>query len=172
MSTSIPPQDRKGDRTKEKETPINTTAPRAGRTLYKYQLHWHVLLVHFPISFFVGSFGFMALHLITRNSCFALAAFISLIAGATIMIPTTVTGWITWKNRYQGIRGKIFLRKIRISYAMIAISILLVIYQTVVPIDFLDISHNFFHALYFLGVIMLLLGAVAEGYYGGRLNHR
>ena len=169
MSSSIPPGGESGDN--PKETP-KSTSPPSGRTQYKYQLHWHTLLVHFPISFFVGAFGFMALHLITQNSCFQLAAYVAMIAGAAIMIPTTITGWTTWKNRYQGVRGKLFLRKIRISYAMLAISILLVIYQAVVPIEFLDVLHNVFHAIYFIGVTLLLLGAAAEGYYGGRLTHR
>lgn len=96
----------------------------------------------------------------------------SLIAGAAVMIPTMATGWNTWKNHYQGIRGKLFLRKIRISHAMLAISTLLVIYQAVVPIEFLDVLHNIFHALHFIGLTLLLLGALAEGYYGGQLNHR
>src|SRR4030042_4191146 len=148
MSTSTPPEGGTGDSQRAKEVTTSTATPGAGRTAYKYQLHWHVLLVHFPISFFVGAFGFMALHLITQNSCFSLAAFVSLIAGAAVMIPTTVTGWTTWKNRYQGIRGKLFLRKIRISYAMLAISIILVIYQSLFPINFLDILHSVGHALY------------------------
>lgn len=168
MSSSIPHGGESGGNPKETLKSTSTS----GRAQYRYKLHWHVLLVHFPISFFVGSFGFMALHLITQNSCFQLAAYVSMIAGAAIMIPTTLTGWTTWKSRYQGIRGKLFLRKIRISYAMLAISIILVIYQTFFPIEFLDISHRVEHAFYFFGVTLLLLGAVAEGYYGGRLTHR
>ena len=155
-----------------KAPPAGTFKAPAGRTQYKYKMHWHVLLVHFPISFFVGSFGFMALHLITRKYCFHLAAYVSLIAGATIMIPTTLTGWRTWKNRYQGIRGKLFLRKIWISFVMIAISIALVAYQTLFPSEFLDIFNKIHHAIYFIGMTLLLLGAIAEGYYGGRLTHR
>lgn len=172
MNSSIPPANGSGGSPKMKGTPINTPAAPAGRSQFKYKLHWHVLLVHFPISFFVGSFGFMALHLITKDSCFQLAAYVALIAGAIVMIPTTLTGWTAWKNRYQGIKGKIFLRKIRISYAMLAVSIILVIYQTLFPIEFLDILYSVKHLFYFIGMTLLLLGAVAEGYYGVRLNHK
>ena len=135
-------------------------------------MHWHVLLVHFPIASFLGSFTFMSLHLLTRNSCFALAAYVSLIAGAIIMLPTTATGWITWKKNYKGSMGKLFLNKIRISFGMIGLSIVLVIYQTILPFDVLDVSHRLGHFLYFGGVTLLMMGAAAEGYYGGRLHHR
>lgn len=172
MGASIPSSGGNGDRTKEKEATISSPAPRAGHTAYRYQIHWHLLLIHFPISAFLGSYVFMVLHLILQTSCFELAAYVALIAGAVVMIPTTVTGWTTWKKKYQGIRGKIFARKINISFAMIAISIVLVIYRSIFVTGRLDILHNIWHVLYFLGATLLFLGAVEEGYYGGRLNHR
>ncbi|HCG99780.1 MAG: hypothetical protein A2074_06090 [Candidatus Aquicultor primus] len=146
--------------------------PTSGSTEIKYKMHWHVLLVHFPIASFLGSFTFMSLHLLAKNSCFDLAAYVSLIAGAIVMLPTTMTGWITWKHRYKGFTGKLFLNKIRISFGMIFLSIVLVIYQTVYPFDFLDVRNRLNHTLYFGGVTLLMMGAAAEGYYGGRLHHR
>ena len=143
-----------------------------GRAKVKYRIHWHVLLIHFPISAFLGSFVFISLHLFTRTYCFALAAYVSLIAGAIVMLPTAATGWFTWKGRYKRFKGKMFLYKIRISLAMIVVSIALVIFQTVFPFSSLDIRHNIWHAIYFTGVTLLMLGAMAEGYYGGRLHHR
>ncbi|HOG17017.1 MAG TPA: hypothetical protein PLB96_06700 [Syntrophales bacterium] len=137
-----------------------------------HRMHWHVVLTHFPISAFLGSFTFMALHLATENACYALAAYVSLIAGAAVMIPTTMTGWIAWKKNYRGARGTLFVRKIWISYAMIIISIALVLYQSLFPIGKLDIWHFWGHFFYFSGVVLLFLGAAAEGYYGGRLSHR
>lgn len=153
-------------------SPAPPSTPPSGSTKIKYKMHWHVLLVHFPISFFLGSFIFMSLHLLAENSCFALAAYVSLIAGAIVMLPTAATGWITWKKNYKGSKGKLFLNKIRISFGMIALSIALVIYQTAFPFGLLDISHRLDHFLYFIGVTLLMMGAIAEGYYGGRLHHR
>jgi len=172
MSSSLPPASENGDTLKARESPVNTTTSQGSKTTLKYQVHWHVLLVHFPISAFLGSFGFMVLHLITQTNCYELAAYVALIAGAIVMIPTTLSGWTAWKNRYKGIRGKIFTRKIRIAYAMMAISIVLVIYRSVIIVENLDILHNLWHFFYFLGTTLLFFGAVAEGYYGGRLNHR
>jgi uncharacterized membrane protein len=151
---------------------MSTATPSTGRSIIKYKLHWHVVFTHFPVSFFIGSFGFMILHLFTHTSCFELAAYIGLIVGAVAMIPTTLTGWFTWKGRYKGLKSKLFLNKIRISYAMIAISFAVVIYRSIFQFESLDIAHNLWHAIYFTGVVLLAIGAFAEGYYGGRLNHR
>lgn len=148
---------------------MSTATP--GKAVSKYRMHWHVTFTHFPVSFFVGSVGFMLLHLFTHASCFELAAYVSLIAGAAVMIPTTLTGWFTWKGQYKGLRGRLFLYKIRISIAMIAISFLLVIYRALFEIEFLDVLHNVWHAVYFVGLVALVAGSIAEGYYGGRLNH-
>jgi uncharacterized membrane protein len=151
---------------------MSETALKTGNSVTKYKVHWHVLFTHFPVAFFMGSMGFMLLHVFTHTSCFELAGYVVLIAGAVSMVPTTLTGWYTWKGRYQGLKGKLFLTKIRISFAMLTISFALVIYRAISQFVFLDIAHNVWHALYFTGVILLTVGSVAEGYYGGRLNHR
>ena len=149
------------------------TSPQpGGDTAAGHKMHWHVALTHFPISAFMGSFAFMALHVMTQHQCYSLAAYVSLIAGAVVMIPTTLTGWFDWKNRYKGARVKLFLYKIRIAYAMMVVSIAMVVYQSMFPIGLLDIWHIYGHLFYFAGVALLFLGAAAEGYYGGRLNHR
>lgn len=155
---------------------MNSTPPSgrasSGRSRTKYKIHWHVALIHFPISFFLGAFIFMALHLLTGNSCYASGAYISLVTGTVFLLPATLTGWMTWKRTYRGIKGKLFLNKIRISYGMLALSIALVIFQTIFPFHVLEAFHSVRHFLYFSGVTLLMLGAIAEGYYGGRLHHR
>jgi hypothetical protein len=150
----------------------STQIRSANQVEYKYKWHWHVLLIHFPISAFLGSFAFMVLHLITQTSCFELSAFVALIIGAFVMIPTTISGWTTWKKSYKGYRSKIFLSKIRISFTMIAISVALIVYRAIFVTDVIDPRHEIWHVLFYIGGTLLFLGAVAEGYFGGRLNHR
>jgi len=75
-------------------------------------MHWHVVLTHFPISFFMVSAGFMVLHMFTLTGCFEIAAFLSLLAGTVMLIPTAATGWSTWKSKYKGANTKIFRYKI------------------------------------------------------------
>jgi hypothetical protein len=149
---------------KKEKTPAGIS-----RVVIRFKIHWHVVFTHFPVSIFMVSFGFMTLHLITQASCFELASYLSLIGGAVVMVPTTLTGWYTWKNRYTGLKSRIFSNKIRISFAMIGISFALAAYRGIGTMEFVSFEQ---HAIYFTGVTLLLLGAVAEGYYGGRLNHR
>jgi uncharacterized membrane protein len=149
---------------------MTTTSP--GKATLHYKLHWHVPFTHFPVSFFIGSFGFILLHLFTNSDCFELAGFISLAAGAAFMIPTTLTGWVEWKGRYKGFKSKLFINKIRISIAMIGISFALVIYRGTFLLENLNILHNVWHAIYFVGITLVVIGSIAEGHYGSRLNHR
>lgn len=145
---------------------MSTTTPR--RAVLRYKIHWHVLLTHFPISFFLASSGFMVLHLYTETDCFEMAAYVTLVAAAFSMIPATVSGWTTWKGQYRGARVRLFINKTRISYAMLGLSFALVVWRTF----WLPKEHYIWHYTFAVVVFLLMAGAIAEGYYGGRLNHR
>lgn len=142
-----------------------TAAPN--KTIAKYKIHWHVLFTHFPISFFMVSAGFMVLHLFTNVDCFELSGFLSLAAGALMMLPTTISGWLTWKSKYKGAATKVFLYKIRISFGMIALSLFLVAFRWVLS----STAHTVWHFIYGAGFVLLFAGAMSEGYYGGKLRH-
>ena len=146
---------------------MSTTAASNNKTTAKYKIHWHVLFTHFPISFFMVSAGFMVLHLFTNVDCFELSGFLTLAAGALMMLPTTISGWLTWKSKYKGATTKIFLYKIRISFGMIALSLLLVAFRWV----FSATVHTVWHFIYGVGFVLLFAGALLEGYYGGKLRH-
>lgn len=144
-----------------------TAEPSKKPTILKYKIHWHVISTHFPISFFTVSFGFMALHLVTWSHCLELAAYLTLIAGMISLWPTTITGWRTWKRQYKGTRTNLFVKKIKLSYGMLALSIILTLWRT-----FFYEFHVLWMWLYFVGITLLLIAAMAEGFYGGRLSHR
>lgn len=146
--------------------------PMGGLITYLKHPHWHLIFVHFPISAFLGSFGFMVLHLFLYHDVFELAGYVCLIAGAAVMIPTTLSGWYAWKGRFKGYRTEIFVKKIRTSFVMIALSTGVVLYRTFFVADIIDIYHEIWHTLFFVCSILLMVGATIEGYYGGRLNHR
>jgi len=137
-----------------------------------YRVHWHVLITHFPISFFVAAFGFQILHLFTSPECFEKATNVALIAGTVVLMPTTGSGWRTWKTRYQGARVLLFQRKIMIAFIMQGLSIVLAIWRVSSMSNFEDAPANTAHWAYLAGNTLLMAGASAEGYYGGRLNHR
>lgn len=141
---------------------------QTGQTKLRYKIHWHILFTHFPASFFMLSLGFMILHLVTRRNCYELATFLSLLAGALVLIPTTVSGWLTWKGHYKGLRAKMFYYKIRVALSMVVLSFALVFVRLVFPPS-LDVAWIW---LYATGILLLLVGSMIEGFYGGRLNHR
>ena len=148
------------------------TATKSDHAVIKYKIHWHVILIHFPISFFVASFGFQVLHLFFAPACFELATNVALIAGAAMMIPTTFSGWLTWKKGYKGANIPLFQKKIITSFIMLVLSLMLVIWRIGFLGLFEEIPANPEHWIYMAGNTVLIAGAVLEGYYGGLLNHR
>jgi uncharacterized membrane protein len=146
----------------------------SGRALLKYKVHWHVVLTHFPISFFIASFLFQILHLFPNGftSCFEIATNITLIFATAVMIPTIITGWFTWKRSYGGVDMLIFRRKTVISYVLFGFAVVLVIWRSVFFGVFVDIPYGIYHWLYLAGNVLLIAGAAAEGFYGERLSHR
>jgi uncharacterized membrane protein len=134
-----------------------------------YEQHWHVELTHFPVSFFVGSALFMILHFASYSNrdAYELASLVLLIAGMIVMWPTTITGWNTWKGRYHGAHAKIFLYKIRTSFGMIALSVMLVVWRVAAPPP----KDTAWFYVYAAGIFLLFIGTVIEGFYGGRPNH-
>jgi uncharacterized membrane protein len=150
------------------------TSTPSERAVPRYKMHWHVIFTHFPVSLFGAAFGFQILHLFPTylSGCFEVATTVALIGATLSMIPTILTGWFTWKKQYKGARVLIFQRKIAISYAMLAVSIALVAWRTTQFDAFQDVPESPWHWLYLAVNTLLIIGAVAEGYYGGRLNHR
>jgi len=143
-----------------------------GRVAPRYKIHWHVLLIHFPISLFGAAFGFQVLHLFIAPTCFELATNVTLIGGAVMMIPTAWTGWFTWKRDYKGAKIMLFQRKIRTALAMLAFSVPLVTWRIIFLGLFEEAPESPAHWIYLAGNTLLIVGAVVEGYYGGRLHHR
>jgi uncharacterized membrane protein len=136
-----------------------------------YHIRWHLLLVHFPISLFGVAFLFQILHLFFSPACFTLSSTTVIFLGAIAMIPTTTSGWSTWKSRYKGAGTYLFQRKIVTSYVMLAISISLTVWRFTYYSIFTD-EPNIPHWLFMTGTFLLIIGAVIEGYHGGKLRHR
>ena len=137
-----------------------------------YRIHWHVFLTHFPLSFFGAAFGFQLLHLFIFRECFEVASNVTLIAGTIMLMPTTLTGWRSWKSVYRGTRDLIFRRKILIAFIMLGLSIPLTIWRVIFLDVFSEVSFHLWHWIYFVGNTLLILGATGEGFYGARLHHK
>ena len=151
--------------------PVNA-APQPSVAPPQRRIHWHVFFTHFPISLFGAAFGFQVLHLFMAPVCFELATNVALLGGAVMLMPTILTGWTEWKARYRGAKGLIFRRKIPTAFAMAVLSIPLVIWRITALGLFEEAPESPQHLIYLAGNTCLILGAIVEGYYGGRLNHR
>jgi uncharacterized membrane protein len=137
----------------------------------RIRVHWHAAFTHFPISTFGVAFLFQVLHFFMFREPFELATTVCVITGAFAMIPAIVTGWLTWKKDYQGARGKILLRKRLIAFSMLVVSAPLSAWRVV--LYYLgNAAEGIDHYLFFFFTTLLIVGAIAEGYYGGRLTHR
>ncbi|MBE0713977.1 MAG: hypothetical protein MUQ25_07510 [Candidatus Aminicenantes bacterium] len=148
------------------------SASQPGAALSKRRIHWHVFLTHFPISMFGGAFGFQILHLFLAPACFELATNVALIGGIAMLLPTAATGWSEWKTHYHGAKGLIFKRKIAAAIGMAAIGLPLVVWRVAALGLFEEAPDSPEHWIFLAGNSFLILGAVLEGFYGGRLNHR
>lgn len=144
----------------------------AGEAPGRARIHWHIMLTHFPISAFLGAFLFMSLHLLTENDCFTLAAYVSIISGALVMLPTGLTGLLEWRASYKAHRSRAFVGKIWVGAGMTALSAALVGFQALGPLETSEVGMGAAHAVYFVADTLLMLGAVLEGHWGGRLHHR
>lgn len=139
------------------------------RTIYKF--HWHILFTHFPVPLLTVTFVFQALDILFSPPGFDLAGDIVFLGAVAGLIPAVLTGWRTWKKSYKGAKIMLFQRKIATSWAMLAIGIPLAAWRIVLLAN--GIKDTFWYdVIYFAGQWLLIAGAVIEGYYGGRLNHR
>ena len=93
--------------------------------------------------------------------------------GATVMMPLTmISGWLTWKKQYGGAKIELFKRKIAISFSMLTLSLIISVWRIINFQAFLVESWDVNHWLFLIAVILLIIGASSEGYYGGKLSHR
>ncbi len=138
----------------------------------KPRIHWHIFMSHFPVSLFAVCGGFQLLHLFVLPPCLEVGSAVCLAGAAVTLIPTVLTGRSTWKGEYHGAAVPLFSRKRNISYAMLALSVLTLLFWVVVLKQLEVHEWTRDHWLYFSGTALLFVGAVLEGYYGSSLHHR
>jgi hypothetical protein len=144
----------------------------SGKVLPRYKVHWHVVLIHLPISFFLATALFAFLFLIVPNPCFDFASLCTVFIGMIGLIPVIATGWTTWKTKYKGFRGMLFNRKIVTSFAMLAVSFILLVIHLLSNLLFHFDGGIGWRAGNFIGALLLAFGSVIQGFYGSRLNHK
>jgi uncharacterized membrane protein len=135
------------------------------------RVHWHVALTHFPISLFGTAFLFQVLHLFMFQDAFEVSTTVCVLAGAASLVPATVSGWFTWKRHYHGASTRLFRRKIALAFSMLGVGIALAVWRLTLYSLGADAAQVEHYAFFFF-TACLIAGAIAEGYYGGRLSHK
>lgn len=143
-----------------------------GRAILSYKIQWHVILIHFPVSFFLSSFIFQILHLFSNPAAFELATNVEIILGTLFMYPTVLSGWQSWKEHYKGAWVLLFRRKIVTAFIMLGLSTALSVWRFLFLNFFEEAPESPSHWIYLAGNTLLIIGSIIEGYYGGRLHHR
>jgi uncharacterized membrane protein len=142
-----------------------------GRFKIAYKIRWHLLLVHFPVSLYGVAFLFQILHLFFSPESFTLSTTVVILCASIAMIPTTTSGWLAWKQKYEGANTFLFRRKIITAFTMLGISIPITIWRFLSYSIFIDEPYGYTHWIFFVATFLLIIGAVIEGYYGGKLTH-
>jgi uncharacterized membrane protein len=140
------------------------------KQLLSYEIRWHVLLVHFPVSLFATAFGFQLLHLFVASSCFTLASNVVMLAATTIMVPTAISGWSSWKRNYKSAKTTLFKRKITTAFIILGVGILLTGWRLIF-FGFNQENSTAVHWIFWTVSLFLVLASIVEGYYGGKLHH-
>lgn len=149
-----------------------TMQASAEKRVIRPRVHWHVFFAHFPVSLFAVCAGFQILHLFMLPTCLEIAGNICLVGATLALIPTTLSGWLTWKNQYRGFGSPLFLKKRTIAFFMLGLSFATLVLQFVFIRQLTVHVWNVYHWLYFSATMLLFSGAVLEGYFGGTLHHR
>jgi len=149
-----------------------TAPPSIMKSAARHRVHWHIFLTHGPISLFGVCAAFQVLHLFLVPACLEIASNICLLGATLVLVPTTLTGWTTWKKQYKGFRSPVFLRKRTVSFLMLGLSIPLTIWRVFFLRIFENAPWSPAHWIYLSGTVLLIIGAILEGYFGATLHHQ
>lgn len=145
--------------TKEQPAPEKTFKDTV-RALYRI-FHPHPMLIHFPMGLINFAVIMQIIYYFTGYPSFSTAGFYALATAAVFMVPTIVSGFVSWWVNYNMTRNKIFLMKISFSFVLLAMCAS----EVVVAYKGYDDS-MFYNVMIFLNVPVL--GVI--GFNGGKLS--
>ncbi len=131
------------------------------------KMHVHPISVHMPNGILPVAVIFLAVTIFLGIISFETAAFYNMVFVLVTMPLVILTGFIEWKNRYQGAKTFVFFTKIACS-AIVTLSLIVL-----VAWRFLDPGvagpESPFRMIYF-GIAVVMLGATGiAGHLGGKL---
>jgi hypothetical protein len=156
----------------EKPSPHVEPAPIAGGPygfvigqLLKY--HAHPISVHIPNGVLPVSFIFIILATLFGFTSLGTAALLNMVF-VVISLPFVLfSGYVEWKNRYQGLMSSLFIIKIT-SAAIVSITAILLVIWWVIDPGVLQAPSLARKVFIFVSLIMLAAAGIA-GHIGGKL---
>ncbi len=131
------------------------------------KFHLHPIMAHTPNGVLPMALIFLFLGSVFGIAGFEMASFFSFVFVLLSMPLVILTGYLEWKNRYKGIKTKIFGVKIGASIVVLTTLTAMVIWRIVDPI----VAASASRWIYLL-VGLVMVGAVGlAGHMGGKLVH-
>ena len=131
------------------------------------KLHFHPILAHIPNGVLPVAVCFLLLTLIFDPPGLGLASFYNLIVVILAMPFVLFSGYIDWKNRFNGALTRIFITKMICGALVFLTGILLIIWRMIEPAV---ASASSEHRFSYIVVHLILLGASGlAGFLGGKL---
>ena len=137
------------------------------RKLYKL-IHPHPIMIHFPMGLINFSVIMQILFFITGRNSFEIAGYYALFTASVFLVPTMVSGSVSWWVNYNLASNKIFMTKITFS----VILFVMCVSETLMRTIYTDIAYYgcagsvVYNIMFFLNVPVLSI----IGYNGGKLS--
>lgn len=130
-------------------------------------LHFHSMLVHFPIAYSITAALFLILYLYSGERTAETASYYMLVLGSLSTPFAGITGLFSWKTTYHGEASRIFVVKKYLTALMVIIIWIACLWRTFTP-ELMTAAQGPDY-LYMLLVMSLTPIAAVLGHYGGKL---
>ncbi len=129
--------------------------------------HLHPITVHSPNGIIPVAVIFLFLSVLVQSSGLENAAYFNMIVAFLSMPLVLVTGYATWKKKYNGAKTPLFIMKISASCVVTVLLFGLIVWKTVQP-DILTTASSD-RWLFLLWSLFLLAAVGLAGHLGGKL---
>jgi uncharacterized membrane protein len=129
--------------------------------------HPHPVFIHFPIALFIFGALMQSLFLVTGDGSFELSAFYSITFATASILPTVVTGMLSWWINYENELSSVFKNKLVFSAILVFVTVFAVTTRFFIPeISFRD---DLLFYLYNASVLLNVPVVLIIAYNGGRV---
>lgn len=149
------------------EAPETISKKDIYRRLYS-KYHPHPIFLHYPMGLIGFSAFMLVLFLITSNDSFETAAFYSLLCGAITIIPTIISGIISWWINYEMALTSIFRYKLFASGILLILCTIAVILRLIYPN--IATQEGLLTYIYYLSVFISVPTMSVAAYNGGKIT--